>query len=295
MSGFRRGEGSEQPAGRYWRRRTLRRLSSLATYLLSPMSVATSRSPSRAAAATRCSPATKVAVVHLRRPLTAVPRVRDALGAVLGVIGRMPVRHNGSRTWAELLRRIRLAATALDGSDAHVYAQLSPWAPLARTEVLMRRPASTRYFEEETRARFSRGVGTELQKSLAADLGSMLTNDMLVKVDRASMACSLEVRVPFLDHRVAEFAVGLPEMFTIGQRGQAFRGKRVLRACQASFWPGAGAAGEAGFACPSEVAEGRSTTPASDCSTSPGSTLRDSSSDELSNGDFDGGFRVTTR
>jgi asparagine synthase (glutamine-hydrolysing) len=193
----------------------------------------------------------KYAVVHLRGPLTAVPRVRDALGAALGVLGRMPVRHTGSGTWAELLRRIRLAGTALDGSDAQVYAQLSPWAPLARTEVLMRRPASTPRFEEETRARFRRGVGTELQKSLAADLGSMLTNDMLVKVDRASMACSLEVRVPFLDHRVAEFAVGLPAMFTLGPRGQVFRGKRVLRALhERRFGPRLARREKQGFSVP---------------------------------------------
>jgi asparagine synthase (glutamine-hydrolysing) len=193
----------------------------------------------------------KYAVVHLRGPLTAMPRVRDALGAMLGLLGRMPGRLGGARPWAELLRKIRLAGTALDGSDAHVYAQLSPWAPLARTGALMRQPASTRHFEEETKARFSRGVGTELQKSLAADLGSMLTNDMLVKVDRASMACSLEVRVPFLDHRVVEFAVGLPEAFTVGPRGQAFSGKRVLRALhERRFGPGLARRQKQGFSVP---------------------------------------------
>jgi asparagine synthase (glutamine-hydrolysing) len=52
-----------------------------------------------------------------------------------------------------------------------------------------------------------------------------LTGDMLVKVDRMSMAASLEVRSPLLDHRLAEFAMSLPLAWKLGPT----QGKLILR------------------------------------------------------------------
>jgi asparagine synthase (glutamine-hydrolysing) len=49
-----------------------------------------------------------------------------------------------------------------------------------------------------------------LEKSLYADVMLYLPGDLLVKVDIASMAHSLEARSPFLDHKVMEFAASLP-------------------------------------------------------------------------------------
>lgn len=57
--------------------------------------------------------------------------------------------------------------------------------------------------------------GQDLNEVLLADVNLVLLSDMLVKVDMMSMANSLEIRSPFLDSEVVEFAFGLPSNYKI--------------------------------------------------------------------------------
>jgi asparagine synthase (glutamine-hydrolysing) len=64
----------------------------------------------------------------------------------------------------------------------------------------------------------------DIMDMMRADATVYLPQDILVKVDRASMAHSLEVRAPFLDSRVVQLAFSLP----ISWHRDLFRGKRML-------------------------------------------------------------------
>jgi asparagine synthase (glutamine-hydrolysing) len=147
-----------------------------------------------------------------------------------------PLRRLASATAARLPVGVRGRSYAMNLSA-------SPLEAVARTGI---------YFDEETRMRLvpalrslsgpraerlrmeaaSRGK-TLLQKLTMADFHSYLPDDILVKVDRASMLASLEMRAPFLDYRVIEFAFGrVPDRLraTLRQRKVLLRllGRRLL-------------------------------------------------------------------
>jgi asparagine synthase (glutamine-hydrolysing) len=57
--------------------------------------------------------------------------------------------------------------------------------------------------------------GGPLERFLYCDLHTRLVDDILVKSDRMSMGAGVEARVPFLDHKVVEFAARLPHQFKV--------------------------------------------------------------------------------
>ncbi|MEZ5423753.1 MAG: asparagine synthase-related protein, partial [Pyrinomonadaceae bacterium] len=78
----------------------------------------------------------------------------------------------------------------------------------------------------------SNGSGV-LDATLLTDQMTYLPNDLLVKVDIASMANSLEARAPFLDHKVIEFAASLPPSLKMPQ----YRTKYLLKKVAARLVP----------------------------------------------------------
>ncbi len=78
---------------------------------------------------------------------------------------------------------------------------------------------------EDLSEEYTFGLTDNFNTILDADLKLVLPNDMLTKVDLMSMSQSLEVRVPFLDHRLVEFVRQLPVEYKLNRNIR----KRILR------------------------------------------------------------------
>jgi asparagine synthase (glutamine-hydrolysing) len=87
---------------------------------------------------------------------------------------------------------------------------------------------------EVYRRRFAETEGAEMLARLQdLDLGIYLADDLLVKTDRASMAHSLEARVPYLDVEVSDLAMALPTKLKV----RGLQKKRLLRSAVAPLLP----------------------------------------------------------
>jgi asparagine synthase (glutamine-hydrolysing) len=126
--------------------------------------------------------------------------------------------------------RAKHTLTELSLDDAQGYARTVTRCHAAQRHALYSAALRRRVVGHDPFARIaavmeaSQDADPLLQAQLA-DLETWLPGDILTKVDRASMAASLEVRAPFLDHDFLSWGLSLPAALKIGPRG----GKHVLK------------------------------------------------------------------
>jgi asparagine synthase (glutamine-hydrolysing) len=116
----------------------------------------------------------------------------------------------------DLLERHLRRVSPLGGrSAAELWAEPAPFDPL-------------RLFR-----RFDQPEAPRVTRLQLLDLNSFLVDDVLLKVDHASMACGIEVRVPFLDHELVEaaFSIASDVLFARGER------KALLKRAAAHWLP----------------------------------------------------------
>jgi asparagine synthase (glutamine-hydrolysing) len=137
---------------------------------------------------------------------------------VLARVGRLMRSHAGRKSrWNDLRRFL----AALDSEPLERYLA---WRSLFGAEAAAQPPDRWRQAIAGLDAR------PWTDRAMAIDLADYLPNDCLAKVDIASMSHGLEVRSPFMDHRVVELARRMPEELKFKRRfGRAPQGKAILR------------------------------------------------------------------
>ena len=148
--------------------------------------------------------------------------------AVAAILTRMP--EGKDSRFLELVRRARRFVTTADPDPVR---RQAAWMRMLSEGDLDRllNPAPPDAISIEGLVGSLRGApdGDPVNAMLACDVALGLPGDMLVKVDRTSMAHALETRTPYLDQRVVEWAFAMPGEHKLSNVGGKPVGKRVLR------------------------------------------------------------------
>lgn len=155
-------------------------------------------------------------------------------GPLFGTLGRMWPKAD----WAPRPLRAKATLLALAESGEAGYARgLSVTTPEARAALyapdFAGKLGGFRAEDELIQLMREAPAQSGIDRAQYADLTFWLPGDILTKVDRTSMAVSLEAREPLLDHRLVEFAARLPERMRV--RGTT--GKYLLKKCMERYLP----------------------------------------------------------
>ncbi len=167
---------------------------------------------------------------------------RFAAGLAVDRLARVPapLLHTGRRlvaalpphAWHGRAGRLQRFATAAPAGLPGAYLGWISYVPEHWRLRLLRAPNDWAQ-EQYARAWDSTAGAQPLDRLLALNIATYLLDDLLVKTDRMSMAHGLEVRSPFLDTELLEFATRLPPAFKV--RGLSL--KRVLKRAVADLLP----------------------------------------------------------
>ncbi len=157
--------------------------------------------------------------------LRAAPRVASWFG-------------EGARSDSFLARLQRLARAGALGPDGRYAYWMSAFTPEMRKKDFQ--PAFLAALGDQAADRAVRiawaesSAASPVDRMLDVDIKTYLPGDLLVKMDIASMAASVEARSPFLDHHLMEFAATLPAEMKLGANGQ---GKSILKSALRGLLP----------------------------------------------------------
>lgn len=156
-------------------------------------------------------------------------------GIVNGVVSSLnplwktlPKSRNGK--FSNMVRQLNRFAEGSKLTDAERYLQ---WCSISSadycTALLKNRSQGLDFQDRNDRINSIFTLNGDLNETLYADMQQVLVNDMLTKVDSMSMANSLEVRTPFLDHNLVNFAFQLPPQFKVNKKGRKMILKDAFR------------------------------------------------------------------
>jgi asparagine synthase (glutamine-hydrolysing) len=137
------------------------------------------------------------------------------------ILKTLPQSRNGST--GNFFRKVNKYAEGLRMTSSDRYWRWASYCNEEEVNSLLINKSVVNY--KKLKSSFINPDSKDLNNFLLKDVNLVLPNDMLTKVDWMSMNNSLEVRTPFLDYRVVEFAFSIPASFKIDAKSQ----KKILK------------------------------------------------------------------